>query len=163
MILYVSRLFFVSLVPWIDKPWGNTLREKLHDPCAWGIQIGALRSVNRYELCSKDPSTVSLPKSSRPGNDIEVSNSFLTCNCVYILIIICFAEWLVGLSEWSAVAGVDTKINTLESEDKCSPSFEKSTKRASQFDLKLTREKIKLNSRAYRLGFRISLTQAYSK
>ena len=31
-ILYVSRLFFVSLVPWIDKPWGNTLRQKLHDP-----------------------------------------------------------------------------------------------------------------------------------
>ena len=32
MILYVSRLFLVSLVPWIDKPWGNTLRENLHDP-----------------------------------------------------------------------------------------------------------------------------------
>ena len=31
-ILYVSRLFLVSLVPWIDKPWGNILREKLHDP-----------------------------------------------------------------------------------------------------------------------------------
>ena len=31
-ILYVSRLFLVSLVPWIDKPWGNTLSEKLHDP-----------------------------------------------------------------------------------------------------------------------------------
>ena len=31
-ILYVSRLFLVSLVPWIDKPWGNTLREKIHDP-----------------------------------------------------------------------------------------------------------------------------------
>ena len=25
---------------------GNTLREKLHEPCACGIQIGALRSVN---------------------------------------------------------------------------------------------------------------------
>ena len=46
-ILYVSRLFLVSLVLWIDKPWGNTLREKLHDPCACGIQIRALRSVNR--------------------------------------------------------------------------------------------------------------------
>ena len=46
-ILYSSRLFLVSLVPWIDKPWGNTLREKLHDPCACGIQIGALRSVNK--------------------------------------------------------------------------------------------------------------------
>ena len=45
-ILYVSRLFLVSLVLWIDKSWGNTLREKLHDPCACGIQIGALRSVN---------------------------------------------------------------------------------------------------------------------
>ena len=31
-ILYVSRLFLVSLVPWIDKPWANTLRENLHDP-----------------------------------------------------------------------------------------------------------------------------------
>ena len=30
---------------------------------------------------------------------------------------------------------VDAKINTLESEDKYSPSSEKSTKRASQFDL----------------------------
>ena len=45
-ILYVSRLFLVSLIPWIDKPWGNTLREKLHDLCACGIQIGVLRSVN---------------------------------------------------------------------------------------------------------------------
>ena len=45
-ILYVSRLFLVSLVPWIDKPWGNTLREKLHDPGACSIQIVALRSVN---------------------------------------------------------------------------------------------------------------------
>ena len=30
-ILYVSRSFLVSLVSWIDKPWGNTLMEKLHD------------------------------------------------------------------------------------------------------------------------------------
>src|SRR6185437_8914058 len=45
--LYVSRLFLISLVLWIDKPWGNTLREKLHEPCACGIQIGALRSVNK--------------------------------------------------------------------------------------------------------------------
>ena len=37
---------------------------------------------------------------------------------------------------------IDAKINTLESEGKCSPSSGKSTKRASQFDLKLTREKI---------------------
>ena len=46
-ILYVSRLFLVSSVLWIEKPWGNTLREKLHDLCACGIQIGALRSVNK--------------------------------------------------------------------------------------------------------------------
>ena len=52
---------------------------------------------------------------------------------------------------------VDTKINTLESEGKCSPSSGKSTKRASQFDLKLIWEKTKSNSRAYRLGFRIAL------
>ena len=51
--LYVSKLFLVSLVPWIDKPWGNTLREKLHEPCACGIQIGALRSVNR-EVVKKE-------------------------------------------------------------------------------------------------------------
>ena len=57
--------------------------------------------------------------------------------------------------------GVDAKINTLEFKDKCSPSHGKSTKRASQFDLKLTREKTKSNSRAYRLGFRISLRWAY--
>src|SRR6185437_436757 len=48
--LYVSRLFLVSLVSWIDKPWGNTLRENLHEPCACGIQIGALRSVNSQGL-----------------------------------------------------------------------------------------------------------------
>ena len=41
--LYASRLFLVSLVPWIDKPWGNTLREKLHAPCACGIQIGGAK------------------------------------------------------------------------------------------------------------------------
>ena len=52
---------------------------------------------------------------------------------------------------------VDAKINTLESEGKCSPNTEKSTKRASQFDLKLTRKKTESNSRAYRLGFRMSL------
>ena len=46
---------------------------------------------------------------------------------------------------------VDAKINTLESEGMCSPSHGKSTKRASQFDLKLTREKTKSSSRAYRL------------
>ena len=45
--LYVSRLFLVSLVPWINKPWGNTLRENLRDPCTCGIQIGALRNVNK--------------------------------------------------------------------------------------------------------------------
>ena len=28
---------------------GNTLRENLHEPCACGIQIGALRSVNTFE------------------------------------------------------------------------------------------------------------------
>ena len=28
--------------PRIDKPWGNTLREKLHEPCACGIQIGGV-------------------------------------------------------------------------------------------------------------------------
>src|SRR6185437_4722961 len=41
--LYASRLFLVSLVLWIDKPWGNTLREKLHEPCACGIQIGGAK------------------------------------------------------------------------------------------------------------------------
>ena len=60
-----------------------------------------------------------------------------------------------------ALQSADVKINTLESEGKCSPSSGKSTKRASQFDLQLTRDKQKLNSRAYRLGFRISLTPAY--
>ena len=56
-----------------------------------------------------------------------------------------------------AMEPVDVKINTLESDGKCSPSHGKSTKRASQFDLKLTREKTKSNSRAYWLEFRISL------
>ena len=36
---------------------------------------------------------------------------------------------------------VDAKINVLKSNSKCSPSSGKSIKRASQFDLKLTREK----------------------
>ena len=56
---------------------------------------------------------------------------------------------------------VDAKINTLESEGNCSPNHGKSTKHASQFDLKLTREKTKSNLRAYQLGFRISLIQAH--
>ena len=34
------RQFFVD--PRIDKPWRNTLREKLRDPCACGIQIGGV-------------------------------------------------------------------------------------------------------------------------
>ena len=57
---------------------------------------------------------------------------------------------------------VDVKINTLQSEGKCSPSSRKSTKHDSQFDLQLTRYKQKLNLRAYRLEFRISLTQIVS-
>ena len=55
---------------------------------------------------------------------------------------------------------VDAKINTLESEGKCSPSTEKSTKRASQSDLLIDKEtRQTLNSRVYRLDFRITLTQ----
>ena len=42
------------------------------------------------------------------------------------------------------IMSVDGKINTLKSEGKCSRSFGKLTKRASQFDLKLTREKTKV-------------------
>ena len=60
------------------------------------------------------------------------------------------------LPHWRSL-DVDAKINTLESDGKCSPSHGKSTKRASQFDLKLTREKTKSNLRAYRLGFQKSL------
>ena len=47
---------------------------------------------------------------------------------------------------------VDAKINTLESEGKCSPSHGKSTKRASQFDLKLTREKTKVKFKSVSTG-----------
>ena len=45
-------------------------------------------------------------------------------------------------------AFVDAKINTLESEGKCSPSHGKSTKRASQFDLKIDKgeNKVKFES-----------------
>ena len=46
------RKFFVD--PRIDKPWGNTPREKLHKPCACGIQIGALRRVNNVSLHRDD-------------------------------------------------------------------------------------------------------------
>ena len=41
--LYASRLFLVSLVSWIDKPWGNTIRKKLHEPCSCSIQIGGTK------------------------------------------------------------------------------------------------------------------------
>ena len=41
--LYASGLFLLSLVPRIDKPWGSTLRENLHEPCACGIQIGGAK------------------------------------------------------------------------------------------------------------------------
>ena len=48
--LYASRLFLVSLVLWIDKPWGNTLREKLHDLVRlryinWGAKERQQRSL----------------------------------------------------------------------------------------------------------------------
>jgi len=66
-----------------------------------------------------------------------------------------------GAEAPQVVEVVDAKINTLESEGKCSPSSGKSTKCASQFDLQLTRDKRKLKLRAYRLGLRISLTQTY--
>ena len=45
---HASRLVFISLVPWIDKPWGYSKGRATHDPCACGIRIGALRSVNRF-------------------------------------------------------------------------------------------------------------------
>ena len=62
-ILYVSRLFLVSLVPWIDKPWGNTLREKLHDPVRlryinWGAKerqqvfLAPLPGKHRFKIQS---------------------------------------------------------------------------------------------------------------
>ena len=47
---------------------------------------------------------------------------------------------------------VDAKINTLESEGKCLPSHGKPTKRASQFDLKLTREKTKVKFESVSAG-----------
>ena len=65
-------------------------------------------------------------------------------------------EYMMYPAKWYEPS-VDAKINTLESEGKCLPSHGKLTNRASQFDLKLTRKKTKSNSRAYRLGFRISL------
>ena len=69
-------------------------------------------------------------------------------------------EYMMYPAKWYELS-VDAKINTLESEGKCLLSHGKLTKHASQFDLKLTREKTKSNSRAYRLGFRISLRWAY--
>ena len=36
----------------IDKPWGNTLREKLHEPCACGIQIGDRQLEPQGDLSS---------------------------------------------------------------------------------------------------------------
>ena len=49
-------------------------------------------------------------------------------------------------------ASVDAKINILESEGKCSPCHGKSTKRASQFDVKLTREKNKVKFESISAG-----------
>ena len=62
-ILYVSRLFLVPLVPWIDKPWGNTLREKLHEPCSCGIQIGAAKEHQHrfWENCQNSRKNCSSP------------------------------------------------------------------------------------------------------
>ena len=74
----------------------------------------------------------------------------------------CLSEDTNILSDSRESNDVDAKINTLESEDKCSPSSGKSTKRASQFDLQLTRDKKKLNLRVYQLEFRISLIQIVS-
>ena len=52
-----------------------------------------------------------------------------------------------GVEAPQVVEVVDAKINTLESECKCSLSSGKSTRHASQFDLKLTREnKVKFES-----------------
>ena len=60
--LYASRLFLVSLVPWIDKPWGNTLREKPHEPCACGIQIRGAKERQQKETRKPNPPQ---PTSSR--------------------------------------------------------------------------------------------------
>ena len=61
-------------------------------------------------------------------------------------------KFAVGVYKRSRDGRVDTKINTLEAEGKCSPSHEKSTKRASQFDLKLTREKTKVKFESISAG-----------
>jgi len=50
------------------------------------------------------------------------------------------AKGVAGIS-WTTNKSVDAKINILESEGKCSPSFGKSTKHASKFDLQLTRKR----------------------
>ena len=44
----------MSIHGWINLG-GNTLREKLHEPCACGIQIGALRSVNNSATATAPP------------------------------------------------------------------------------------------------------------
>ena len=98
-------------------------------------------------------------KYSKHGNifGIFVMRLFIYYYYYYYII---FLAWLLNKKN-GCDDFVDAKINTLESKGKCSPSHGKSTKRASQFDLKLTREKTKSNSRAYQLGFRISLRWAY--
>jgi len=70
----------------------------------------------------------------------------------------------LSVSHERAKRCVDAKINTLESEGKCSPGSEKSTKRASQFDVKLTREKIKVKYESVLAGFpNISQTSASAR
>ena len=51
---------------------GDTLREKLHDPCACGIQIRALRSVNSWQSLANE--VVEQAKFlRRTGEDIQLT------------------------------------------------------------------------------------------
>ena len=75
--LNATRLFLVSLVLRIDKPWGNTLREKLHEPCACGIQIGGAKERQQHH----EPRDTSNPHdvinySSSKGDHHWSSSSF---------------------------------------------------------------------------------------
>ena len=48
--MLISFFFGAIVGPRIDKPWGVLYGKSYHDPCAYGIQIGALRSVNSVQL-----------------------------------------------------------------------------------------------------------------
>ena len=122
------RLSFHRQIPWHGNVRTSTLRKSLFMPCKWlymSIDKDTLITIKltmpwwRFALFLQD--AIICLTATREKYYLPISYAYYPKG-----------HWWVRHTEHTPV---DTKINILESEGKCSSSSGKSTKRASQFDM----------------------------